>query len=164
MMMIFSLILSFSFMLLMVNQPLSLGFFILVNSLLLSVSICYQDKPWFGFILFLIYIGGMLVMFAYITALMPNLAFKNMNLWTIFLGVLGFWFILLNSVELLGIPGSNKNSESVSLGEYYNNLGISLFSVFNINLIVGLAIILLFILICVVKICYFNKGPLRPFK
>nr|AUJ21413.1 NADH dehydrogenase subunit 6 [Chaetopleura apiculata] len=164
MVIIFSLILSLSFMMLILNQPLTLGLFILFNSFLMSISIYFQEKAWFSFILFLVYIGGMLVMFAYITTLIPNLAFKSINLTSLFIMIEIFWFILLSNSTLLGFPFNKSNMNMELTVSYINNWGGSLFSLFNIIMMMSLASILLFILICVVKICYFSKGPLRPFK
>lgn len=160
---VFSLILRFSFILLIIRQPLRIGILILLRSFIIRVRIYYQNNPWFGFILFLIYIGGMLVIFAYITALIPNLAFKNFWAIKVFISLFCIWGSLLIKAELLGVPVWEEEFKSSFIRDY-NNLGASLFSMFNINLVIGLALILLFVLIGVVKICYLNKGPLRPYK
>lgn len=44
-------------------------------SIVISVLMGTTFSRWFGFIIFLIYIGGMLVIFAYFVAIQPNQQF-----------------------------------------------------------------------------------------
>jgi NADH-ubiquinone oxidoreductase chain 6 len=64
--------------------PLSLGLWILILSISISVLIRTSFSRWFGFIIFLIYIGGILVIFAYFVAIQPNQQF-NLKTPTFFL-------------------------------------------------------------------------------
>nr|YP_009034055.1 NADH dehydrogenase subunit 6 [Sypharochiton sinclairi]AHZ60674.1 NADH dehydrogenase subunit 6 [Sypharochiton sinclairi] len=163
MMLLFCLVLSITFTLPIIIQPLSMGGLILINSLIMSLCIFYFIESWFGFILFLVYIGGMLVMFAYVTALTPNLVFKSEGVVKFFLFMTSFWVLLLNSVEFFGLNFVVTPWNYVP-EVYHQSFGTSLFSFFNFMSLIGLVLILLLILLCVVKICFVNKGPLRPFK
>nr|QIZ12570.1 NADH dehydrogenase subunit 6 [Tonicia forbesii] len=160
---LFSLILTIMFTLFGVKQPLSMGSLILLNSLVMSISIFFEGGSWFSFILFLIYIGGLLVMFAYVTALTPNLIFKKSNLGSIFFMMWGGWLVALMYSELVGVKYEVSSLNFLSMLSYHK-LGASLFSFFSLDTIIGLVLILLFVLLCVVKICYTGQGPLRPFK
>nr|QIZ12544.1 NADH dehydrogenase subunit 6 [Tonicina zschaui] len=164
MMVTFSLIMSISFFLPFMNHPLSMGLMILLNTIIISLSMFFQSSSWFGFILFLIYIGGLLVMFAYVTALVPNPTFKFNMMLKNFTVMMIFWLLLFTNVEFTSIPSWKNMEVNLHWEFFYNNFGASLFSLFNLNIIIGLVLILLFILICIVKICYFKKGPLRTFK
>nr|QIZ12673.1 NADH dehydrogenase subunit 6 [Acanthopleura echinata] len=163
MMLLFSLVLSGSFILPLVSEPLSMGCLILFNSLIMSVCIFFEGGSWFGFILFLIYIGGLLVMFAYVTALTPNLIFKQGYLKISFCLMYFLWVTVFLQSEVVGVMYSLEKLDFPIMVEYHK-LGASLFSFFSFMSIVGLALILLFVLLCVVKICYKGGGALRPFK
>nr|YP_009773437.1 NADH dehydrogenase subunit 6 [Acanthochitona avicula]QIZ12686.1 NADH dehydrogenase subunit 6 [Acanthochitona avicula] len=163
-MMILSLIFSFCFSFPLMTQPISIGMTLLMFSLLVSTAVFFSSMTWFSFILFLIYIGGLLVMFAYVTALMPNLLFKKSPIMTFFSIMTISWFTLLNMANFIGTMEEIQPKMSSMMSFNFNHFAISLYSPFNFMVIVGLALILLFILICVVKICYFSNAPLRPYK
>nr|YP_009773411.1 NADH dehydrogenase subunit 6 [Dendrochiton gothicus]QIZ12634.1 NADH dehydrogenase subunit 6 [Dendrochiton gothicus] len=148
----------------LMTQPITLGLLLLFLSFFVSVLVFFGSSTWFSFILFLIYVGGLLVMFAYVTALMPNLIFKKNFIHFFFFFSTILWFSMLNLSEFIGVISEEQTKMSYLWDPYLNHLGISLFSIFNLAVIVGLAMILFFVLICVVKICYFSNGPLRPYK
>nr|YP_010578801.1 NADH dehydrogenase subunit 6 [Sternaspis sendalli]UZP47201.1 NADH dehydrogenase subunit 6 [Sternaspis sendalli] len=58
------------------TSPLILGALIWLLALLTALLTAFIHSSWFGFIIFLIYIGGMLVMFAYFSAVAPNQQMK----------------------------------------------------------------------------------------
>uniref|UniRef100_UPI0030FEE458 NADH dehydrogenase subunit 6 n=1 Tax=Acanthochitona defilippii TaxID=761903 RepID=UPI0030FEE458 len=161
---ILSLIFSLSFSFPLLTQPISLGMTLLVFSLLVSTAVFFSSMTWFSFILFLIYIGGLLVMFAYVTALMPNLLFKKTSIFMFLIFSTMFWLSMLMLSEFIGIMEEINPKMNMNTNFNLNHLGVSLYSSFNFMVIVGLALILLFVLICVVKICYFSNAPLRPYK
>nr|YP_010952633.1 NADH dehydrogenase subunit 6 [Acanthopleura vaillantii]WMQ53040.1 NADH dehydrogenase subunit 6 [Acanthopleura vaillantii] len=161
---LFSLVLTMSFILLLVSQPLSMGSLVLVNSMVISVTIFFQTESWFGFILFLIYVGGLLVMFAYVTALTPNLVFKKGQLKFVFFLVYFFWLSLFMGSDAISVSSRVGESFLSSGGvSVYHEQGMSLYSFFGFLTTVSLVLVLLFVLLCVVKICYKKKGALRPF-
>nr|QIZ12557.1 NADH dehydrogenase subunit 6 [Nuttallochiton mirandus] len=158
------LIFATSFSMPLVSQPISLGLTLLSLTLLISLIIFFCSSGWFSFILFLIYIGGLLVMFAYITALMPNLIFKKAFTMKFFTASTLFWLIIFSATSFIGIMSEEQTAMKFSWPPMLNHLGISLYSPFNFITTVSLALILFFVLICVVKICYFSNAPLRPYK
>nr|QIZ12531.1 NADH dehydrogenase subunit 6 [Plaxiphora albida] len=164
MMGLMSFIFSFCFCLPFVSQPLGLGSILLSLSFLFSVIVFFSSSSWFGFVLFLIYIGGLLVMFAYVTALMPNLMLGGKKMLTFVLFSFFFWFWMFILNEFLGVSEGGTSGFFYDLENVLNFLGGSLFSSFNFFCIIGLVMVLFFVLLCVVKICYFSNGPLRPYK
>nr|YP_009131237.1 NADH dehydrogenase subunit 6 [Cryptochiton stelleri]AIA77086.1 NADH dehydrogenase subunit 6 [Cryptochiton stelleri] len=159
-----SLIISLCFSMPLMTQPISLAVLLLLLSLYVASLIFFGSSAWFGYILFLIYIGGLLVMFVYITTLIPNSVFKKQFTKLFFPLNTIFWFLMINLTEFTGLMLEESSKTSNMWGAFFNNLGYSLFSPFNLMMIISLALILFFVLICVVKICYFSNGPLRPFK
>nr|YP_010884212.1 NADH dehydrogenase subunit 6 [Pila globosa]WIW42430.1 NADH dehydrogenase subunit 6 [Pila globosa] len=159
-------LLSFSvtmmFMLPLMTQPLSMGLVIMMSTFFMCLSGSLFFSSWYMYILFLVYIGGLLVMFVYVAALMPNMLFtKSKNLFLFFLlQILMFYLFHHNFM---------KCPESIKAQEYLGDkmlwfYGMELISNEMFSIFIGLAIILLLNLIAVVKICYYYFGSLRPYK
>nr|QYK19495.1 NADH dehydrogenase subunit 6 [Tritoma metasobrina] len=159
-MMMIMLALMFMFM----NHPLSFGLILLLQTILISIYFgLLAHNFWYSYILFLVMIGGMLILFMYMTSIASNEKFKfSMKL-----------FIFFNI-------SSNLSLASLLVDPFYTNminnqLDLTLLSEnlsfqFNIikyinfpnNMIFMLMIIYLFItLIVVVKISGTNFGTLR---
>lgn len=131
-------------------NPITIGILILITSLVLTLIYSILLTSWVAFLIFLIYVGGILVIFAYFVALTPNQQRNILRLpiTTIFLSSL---IIITTRNFRIKIPQLNLNS----IRTFYQ--------INNINLLFILAIILLFTIIVVVKLVTNNKGPLRPF-
>ncbi|YP_009239894.1 NADH dehydrogenase subunit 6 (mitochondrion) [Octopus bimaculoides] len=163
-MLMFALGFSIISMLIVLIQPLSLGFLIMLISIFMSVLISFFVYSWYGYMLFLVYVGGLLVMFMYIISLIPNLIFFSKGLiMYMLIGIVSFFF--MNMISMYWYLDMNvmvmKMMEIKIL-----SLGMSslLMSGFNFCCYVFLGILLLLILVSVVKICYYCEGPLRVFK
>lgn len=61
-----------TFSIYLASSPIVLGVNILMMALLLSCTFACLMRSWFAFLIFLIYVGGILVLFAYFLALGPN--------------------------------------------------------------------------------------------
>lgn len=151
--------------LLILNHPLSLGFILIVQTILVSILLgLFSQTFWFTYILFLVIIGGILILFIYVISLISNKIIKKNFNFQIF-GLLIFVssliiifknsFLTFNNYEILPTWDINIlfSESSINLLKLYN---------FPINLINILIIIyLFFLLIVVVKITNFFYGPLR---
>nr|ALS46272.1 NADH dehydrogenase subunit 6 [Glycera americana] len=131
-------------------SPLAMGFWVLMLALLTATVTALSLSSWFGFIIFLIYIGGMLVMFAYFTAIQPNQQFKIMT---------PFIAMMLTTIIL---PVYYNPS---IINQFTNkNWWISaMYEAMNIPSLIFLALALFLALISIVKISFLNRAPLRPF-
>nr|AXF46527.1 NADH dehydrogenase subunit 6 [Penion cuvierianus] len=159
---IFSMALSTLLMLPLMSQPLSLGLVIMMSTLLMCFISAITLSSWYGYILFLIYVGGLLVMFAYVAALSPNVLFGKgtpMLFFSILVFPLAVIFYFYPLIDLSSIDYLYIFKELKSLKMY----GIEMVSPQMISILIGLAIILLINLIVVVKICYYRHASLRPF-
>nr|YP_009051400.1 NADH dehydrogenase subunit 6 [Tetrastemma olgarum]AIH00388.1 NADH dehydrogenase subunit 6 [Tetrastemma olgarum] len=128
------------------QQPLSLGFFLILYCFFSSVLVFFFFSSWFSFSLFLIYIGGMLVLFGYVLVLTPNFVF-SFKVYPFFFFFFFFYFYF-------------------PFGEFFCSVysfSFSLFSFSNFLVYLFLAVILFVGLVSVVKICFFQVGALRPF-
>nr|QGZ10002.1 NADH dehydrogenase subunit 6 [Eisenia nordenskioldi nordenskioldi] len=141
-----------TFTLYLASTPIILGVNILIMSLLLSAVFASFISSWFAFLVFLIYVGGMLVMFAYFLALTPNLQMTNSN--NIMYSMISMiTFSLLTFTMSIKVPAMSEFFQGSSL----------LYLKSTAPFLILLALILLFTMIIVVKLTTLSKGPLRPF-
>nr|ALQ78832.1 NADH dehydrogenase subunit 6 [Glycera tesselata] len=142
--------LSVGFTIILTLTPLSMGFWLLLLALLVACSTGVTMSSWFGLIIFLIYIGGMLVMFAYFTAIQPNQQFKI---------ILPMTAAIITSIILP--PYMNLSTiNSMTTKDWWIT---TLFNPLNLPSLTFLALVLFLALISVVKISFLSRAPLRPF-
>uniref|UniRef100_UPI0030FE1C54 NADH dehydrogenase subunit 6 n=1 Tax=Phyllodoce medipapillata TaxID=868040 RepID=UPI0030FE1C54 len=130
--------------------PLALGLWVLILSMSISFLTTLMYSSWFGFILFLIYIGGMLVMFAYFVSIQPNQQFSLKN---------SFFFSLIVFINL-ALFDYPVTVNLFSLINWWIN---SLFDLSNVSVVILLGYVLFLALVMVVKITTFMMAPLRPY-
>lgn len=133
------------------TSPVILGLWILLISIIIAVLCGSLFFGWFGFIIFLIYIGGILVIFAYFVAIQPNQYFDISNLI--------YWFILTTT----NLP-INRHPLIADLFKIRSWWVCSIFYISNISVVIILGLVLFLALISVVKITIINVAPLRPYK
>uniref|UniRef100_A0AB39CBY5 NADH-ubiquinone oxidoreductase chain 6 n=1 Tax=Lambis scorpius TaxID=3104388 RepID=A0AB39CBY5_9CAEN len=161
--MLFSTTISILFLLPLMAQPLSLGLVIMLLTLMMCCLSALLISSWYGYILFLIYVGGLLVMFAYVAALSPNVLFSGgypVVLFFITIPLLCLIFYFYPFIDLNSLNYASLYSDYSNLKTY----GIELVSPDMISVLIGLGLILLINLVVVVKICYYQHASLRPFK
>nr|YP_010489374.1 NADH dehydrogenase subunit 6 [Pseudocuneopsis sichuanensis]UWM10788.1 NADH dehydrogenase subunit 6 [Pseudocuneopsis sichuanensis] len=140
-------------------HPLSLGIMVLLLAFL-NCTLIATISPWYSYMLFFIFIGGMLVMFAYIASLSPNMTFSMNNpLMPILLTL-----ISLFSFKNLTLTSNHQiNTElNASVDDAMQTLSF-LYMENGITCVILLACMLLFTLVASVKICKPKMGALRPF-
>nr|YP_009725111.1 NADH dehydrogenase subunit 6 [Aculamprotula scripta]AUR43947.1 NADH dehydrogenase subunit 6 [Aculamprotula scripta] len=140
-------------------HPLSLGIMVLLLAFL-NCTLIATISPWYSYMLFFIFIGGMLVMFAYIASLSPNMTFSvNNPLMPITLTT--FFLLTMKNPKLTSNYQANTelatsvNDTTQTLSFLYMENGMSC--------IILLACMLLFTMVASVKICKPKEGALRPF-
>ena len=143
-------------------QPLSLGLAIIVSTIFICIIVAMFISSWYGFILFLIYVGGLLVIFAYVATLSPNILFGGAFPRILFIV---FQLVLPASIYITSFIdfGFIAVSFSQHVLPLLKSCGIELVSPNIISILVSLALILLVNLIVVVKICYYQQRALRPY-
>nr|APX40067.1 NADH dehydrogenase subunit 6 [Neocrepidodera brevicollis] len=149
-------------MMLMMKHPLSCGLILLVQTILTSmITGMLHYNFWYSYIFFLIMVGGMLILFLYMTSIASNEKFKFTNklmimnlaliiIFTLIFFMDKFYFSTLNQIFDMKMELMNNN---VSMKKYFN---------LPHNLIMLMMIIYLFLtLIAIVKITKFSYGSLR---
>nr|YP_009229554.1 NADH dehydrogenase subunit 6 [Papilio xuthus]ABQ63459.1 NADH dehydrogenase subunit 6 [Papilio xuthus]ALT55635.1 NADH dehydrogenase subunit 6 [Papilio xuthus]ANW48054.1 NADH dehydrogenase subunit 6 [Papilio xuthus]QSZ78099.1 NADH dehydrogenase subunit 6 [Papilio xuthus]WEF74860.1 NADH dehydrogenase subunit 6 [Papilio xuthus] len=165
------LIIMFSSMMLFLNHPLSMGLMILIQTLIVCLlSGMLINSYWFSYILFLVFLGGLLVLFIYVSSVASNELF-NMNFFMKNIMFLLFILTFIMSINQM----YNMNWLNFSFNYEMNNM-MNFFIFFNnenkINLsklynnqnqfMMMMLIIYLFItLVAIVKITNIFFGPLR---
>nr|YP_010294907.1 NADH dehydrogenase subunit 6 [Oiceoptoma thoracicum]UMO90845.1 NADH dehydrogenase subunit 6 [Oiceoptoma thoracicum] len=158
-MMTLSLMLSFTFI--FMQHPLSMGLVLLSQTILIAlITGVISLNFWFSYILFLIMIGGMLVLFIYMTSVASNEKFKYSNLITLMNIIIFLLSIPLYFIDNMLVYVNNIQVENLMNEELF--LSLSKFFNFPSSIILLMMIIYLFItLIAVVKITNISCGPLR---
>nr|YP_010417416.1 NADH dehydrogenase subunit 6 [Hemichloridia euprepia]USF12114.1 NADH dehydrogenase subunit 6 [Hemichloridia euprepia] len=170
-MMLSFLLMLISLTMLFLNNPLSMGFMLLIQTLLTCLISGMMIKTyWFSYILFLTFLGGLLVLFIYVSSIASNEMFSySLNLKMLFLMMFFFIFILsvlwMNNIKWMNFSNNSDMNNFLSLNMFFNNENkINLSKLYNNQtfLLMLMLIIYLFItLIAVVKITNIFYGPLR---
>nr|AIW06261.1 NADH dehydrogenase subunit 6 [Blattodea sp. MT-2014] len=149
-----------SLMFTQMNHPMTMGLMLLMQTTLVSLlSGIMLETFWFPYILMLVFLGGMMVLFIYITSIASNEMIKLLTKkMMIMIMIITFIMIMINyypdmmNQESTNITTTNKNTSN-SLMKLYNN---------STNYITIMMASYLFItLIAIVKITNIFKGPLR---
>nr|QJF72857.1 NADH dehydrogenase subunit 6 [Nephus includens] len=163
MLMIMSLI---SIMMLFMNHPLSMGFLILIQTIMICMLMGLMSVNfWYSYILILIMIGGLLILFIYMTSIASNEKFKFNYM--IFFSTLMILFLMIMYLILIKNYKYNefltKNFINIKFDENYNFFySMSKYYNYPSNKLMMFSIIYLLIsLIITVKICKVKSGPLR---
>nr|YP_010564341.1 NADH dehydrogenase subunit 6 [Mythimna turca]UYX62364.1 NADH dehydrogenase subunit 6 [Mythimna turca] len=162
-----------SFFMLFLNNPLSMGLMILIQTLLTCLLTGMMIKTyWFAYILFLTFLGGLLVLFIYVSSIASNEMFKFMinfkKMFFISLILLMFiQFMYMNNLSWMNLSMNSdmnnfnqmilfiNNENKINLSKLYNNQTF---------LVMMMLVIYLFItLIAIVKITNIFYGPIRSF-
>nr|ARH54335.1 NADH dehydrogenase subunit 6 [Cymbiodyta marginella] len=144
------------------SHPLSMGVTLLSQVLIVSlITGMMASNFWFSYILFLIMVGGMLVLFVYMTSIASNEKFNySSNLMKFFIMIIGLSMITLMMSDWLFIEYNNSQLENITNLNF--NMTLNKFINYPYNILLFSLITYLFItLIAVVKISKIKYGPLR---
>nr|ARH54621.1 NADH dehydrogenase subunit 6 [Rhizophagus aeneus] len=159
-----SLMWMFSILFMFLKHPLSLGGILLIQSILISLIIGLMNfNFWFSYILFLVMVGGMMVLFIYMTSIASNEKFKtsfNMILLYLIFSIFLIFLLLLEKFMINSLffsmdlsMFSTKIMFNFSMTKYFNFPSIMIMMIIMIYLLITL--------IATVKITSINYGPLR---
>lgn len=141
---------SIFFSLTLIKTPIQINIIIILTALLISIIMCLFNFSWFRFIIFLLYIGGILVIFIYFSTLIPNQTFY-------FKPFIKILLPRLITVLYISPPNKLLNITICSTIEARTIIRST-----NIIIYINLIIFLFIMLLVVVKITTFVKRPIRP--
>nr|AML26309.1 NADH dehydrogenase subunit 6 [Hydrophilidae sp. BMNH 1274335] len=140
------------------THPMTMGLTLLIQVICVSLMTgMLSNNFWFSYILFIIMIGGMMVLFIYMTSIASNEKFKFSKMLMIKMLML---FLLFSFISMLS---DNIINEYQNLF-YFMDMNINLNKYINYpyNIITIMMILYLLItLIAIVKISKIKYGPLR---
>lgn len=141
-------IITLSWSILLRNNPITLSMIILSIAVCSSTLIRLLLSSWYAIVLFLIYIGGIIVIFSYFVSFSSNdsIWYKRKIQFII------IPLIIYKSLNIQRLIPINSNTQ-------INKLYLSS----NIVIIVLITLILLLIIIIIIKIVKTNNGPLRGY-
>nr|YP_010239122.1 NADH dehydrogenase subunit 6 [Miltogramma oestracea]QTF74382.1 NADH dehydrogenase subunit 6 [Miltogramma oestracea] len=158
-----------NFIFMNMNHPLTMGLILLIQTTLICMMTGLMSKSfWFSYILFLVFLGGMLVLFIYVTSLASNEMFSFSTM----LMIISMMTLLTSMIYLIFLdknllsPYLNMEMKTlINMNNFISENSLSLNKLYNYptNLMtIMLMNYLLITLIATVKITKLHKGPLRP--
>nr|YP_010582971.1 NADH dehydrogenase subunit 6 [Vatana ogromna]UGN61417.1 NADH dehydrogenase subunit 6 [Vatana ogromna] len=154
--MLMKLMMIFSSIIMIMNNPMSMGLILMIQTISMTI---FMNKiltsSWYAMIMFMMMIGGLLIMFMYMSSIASNEKFKTkINMTMIFLILI----ILLD--EMIMDNQINEFQEFINT----NNMNFSMTKIYNeksMMLTMMLVLYLLLTMISVTKMVKHHKGPLR---
>lgn len=145
-------VLTFTIILYIRSNPLSIGVIVLLLALRSTFIVSLIISSWLCFLIFLIYIGGILVLFSYFVAITPNIPIPSL--------ILNITILFISPIIILILIFYPSTAPISSQQELYISF---LYSENNYQTLIILATVLLLTIIIVVKLISIKTGPLRPF-
>nr|YP_009756882.1 NADH dehydrogenase subunit 6 [Tephritis femoralis]QIK50386.1 NADH dehydrogenase subunit 6 [Tephritis femoralis] len=158
-----------SFIFIQMNHPLAMGLMLLIQTLniCLLTGVMYKTF-WFSYILFLIFLGGMLVLFIYVTSLASNemfsLSMKLMFSCIMLLIIMILFSMMIDKTFMSNFIENNEMKSIYNMKSFLKENSIILNKLYNYPtnmMTIMLMNYLLITLIAVVKITNMFYGPLR---
>nr|UFR82874.1 NADH dehydrogenase subunit 6 [Jumnos ruckeri] len=146
-----------------IKHPLSMGLTLLSQTITIALTLgMFNLNFWYSYIMFLIMIGGMLVLFIYMTSVASNEKFKfsiKMLTMIMIIFLISSSFFLIIDHFMINI--NNSYEETLT---YTSDYKLSLNKFLNMPLMFILLLMIVYLLItliAVVKITNIKQGPLR---
>nr|YP_009501915.1 NADH dehydrogenase subunit 6 [Freysuila caesalpiniae]AWU48919.1 NADH dehydrogenase subunit 6 [Freysuila caesalpiniae] len=152
------LMMSCSSMIPTITHPLSLGMIILTQTILIcSISRLMMNSSWISFTLFLVMIGGLMVIFMYITSICSNkkFSFPKIKIPMFYFMIVVIFFTFNKSLIML------EMKDTIQMMDMFNLEFTKLFLSMNMMSSNFMFIYLLIMLIIMINLVNINKGPLR---
>lgn len=137
------------------KRPLGLSVIVLVMAGVIAGVRGLRTSTWYSYVGFLIYVGAILIVFAYISALTPENPRGNFKISILYFLITAIVLYLMAEIYW----GSNNINESI-----LNPTGKYLLLSPELELILPIGCILFLAILGATKICRVQGGPLRQFK
>nr|URX54471.1 NADH dehydrogenase subunit 6 [Glyptotermes sp. 17 AB-2022a] len=145
------------------KHPLAMGMMLLVQTVITCLVSGLMNKSfWFQYILFMVFVGGMLVLFIYVTSLASNEMFSlSTKVIITAASVVPSMMVFENWMEL---NSKDSTNHELMLAEEITTMTSKLYNLPNGPMTILMALYLFLTLIVVVKITNISSGPLRQNK
>nr|QOL00943.1 NADH dehydrogenase subunit 6 [Chorthippus nemus] len=150
------------------NHPMSMMMFIIIQTFIVGlITGMMMESFWLSYILFLTFLGGMLVLFIYITSIASNELFKPKSI----IMIISMFTMIITTMILIIVDKTMfldpiKNTETMNINNSinYQEMSMSLEKLYNkptLTITMMMMIYLFLALVAVVKITNINQGPIR---
>nr|WRO44712.1 NADH dehydrogenase subunit 6 [Cantharis jindrai] len=149
---------------LFLNHPLSMGLNLLIQTIIIAtITGIMSLNFWLSYLLFLVMVGGMLILFMYMTSIASNEKFIFSKNLFVFMGLFVFMmsiYLLTNSVNDFFMTKNLDSTELLNYSTY--EISPNKYFINNSKFILSILIVYLFItLVAIVSISNNSFGPLR---
>nr|QUE43181.1 NADH dehydrogenase subunit 6 [Pteroptyx valida] len=164
--MLTSIMLTMTIMFMFISHPLSMGMILLIQTLLISMWTGSMSMNfWYSYILFIVMVGGMLILFIYMTSVASNekFSFSKINMFIIML--MSSIIIMSMMTDQIYNMMSSMNSDLMMYSNMISfKMSLNKFIMYPMMMMsLTLIIYLLITLIAVSKITNIQSGPLRKY-
>nr|YP_010946320.1 NADH dehydrogenase subunit 6 [Allacta bruna]WGO57038.1 NADH dehydrogenase subunit 6 [Allacta bruna] len=152
-----------SIMLTQSKHPMTIGCLLLMQTIMISMTSGVLSQTfWFSYILFLIFLGGMLVLFIYVTSITSNSMFyMSMKMITITIPIMMLViYMYMNYTDI----NNQESTNFLTMNNLMTNMMMKLYNKNTHYITIMMASYLFISLITIVKITNIFKGPLRKMK
>nr|AXS65601.1 NADH dehydrogenase subunit 6 [Cucujoidea sp. 34 KM-2017] len=161
MLILYSLMLILSLMLMSLNHPISISAVLLVQTILISITSGLLNHTfWFSYIIFIIMVGGLMIIFMYMTSIASNEKFKINYKMIFILTPISSIFLMNMQNQWYSTHMINNYLTLMKNYPFYMHF-IKYFSFPMMLTTIGLTIFLFFIMVASIKIVAISQGPLR---
>nr|WOR80638.1 NADH dehydrogenase subunit 6 [Luciola sp.] len=151
-------------MFMFMSHPLSMGMILLIQTLMISMWTGFLSMNfWYSYILFIVMVGGMLILFIYMTSVASNEKFSYSKILMMMMLMMMTLSIMMMIIDQFNFSLNSMNSEMTNFkNKLLFKLSLNKFYMYPMMLIsLSIIIYLLIALIAVVKITNLKSGPLR---
>ncbi|YP_009239945.1 NADH dehydrogenase subunit 6 (mitochondrion) [Myzus persicae] len=146
-------------MLTMMKSPISSNLVILIQTMTLTMMINLINKTaWISFMIFILYIGGLMIIFLYISSIAFNELNINKNYKNMIFKLIIIFFTLMYFKMSLNMENMNYENKFMFEDNFYL---LNMFIMPNNLMIYMIMFILFFMLILIIWMLKINKGPIR---
>nr|UYO79380.1 NADH dehydrogenase subunit 6 [Cheumatopsyche sp. XG-2022] len=163
-----NLILILSSMLMLIKTPLNLGLLILIQTLMFCLIMnINMSIYWISYILYLIMLGGILILFVYMCSISSNEIIKfNINWIMLFFSIYTLSYMYMNNKNFLWLNFFNLNLNSLNF-IINKEIIINISKIYNNYIMMITLMLITYLLITLMMVSMFvnmNYGPLRSSK
>nr|QLY89621.1 NADH dehydrogenase subunit 6 [Phaonia pallida] len=159
----------FNFIFLNMKHPLAMGLTLLIQTMLICMLSGLMTKTfWFSYIMFLVFLGGMLVLFIYVTSLASNEMFSfsiKLTITSLMIFMMSMIMFMLINKNFMLMYETLETQSILDMNSFMKENSMNINKLYNYpnNLLTILLMnYLLITLIAIIKITKLYKGPLRP--
>nr|URX53834.1 NADH dehydrogenase subunit 6 [Glyptotermes sp. 13 AB-2022a] len=145
------------------NHPMAMGMVLLMQTMMMClISGLMHQSFWFQYILFMVFVGGMLVLFIYVASLASNEMFSLST--KMMMSAAALLPMMLMMKDWTMIKGEETTNYETMMEAKIITMTTKLYNPPSGLLTILMALYLFLTLIVVVKITNMSKGPLRETK